>query len=337
MRTYKVGKRWYVDITLPGRGRIRQVGGATKREAEQHLARLQLEHSIVAEDETRPGQRITAIRLKPLVAEFLDEGRAYGKRSVDRDELALRHVVDFLGSPPVAQIRPKDIEDYKRHRCKSVSHRTVNLELSVLRHLLNRAIAWDYLVENPMRKVDFLKVPARDTRFLSAEEVQRLRLACPPHFLPVVELALNTGMRRGEILGLNWGDVDFGRKSIRLRETKNGSVRYVPMNERVQEVLADLRRRTKGSAVFLTALGKRHPLKDFRTVWESTLRRAGLPHTRFHDLRHTAASHMVMAGVPLVVVKEILGHKSFAMTLRYAHLSQEARMDGVQALHRALS
>ena len=175
-----------------------------------------------------------------------------------------------------------------------------------------------------MPRIRLAKEPEGRLRFLSEAEAVRLLTECrravthpvascrSPLLLAVVTVALNTGMRRGEILGLTWDRVDFARGVVLLEITKSGRRREVPMNRAVYDVLAPLARPEATGRVFGPGTGCR--------AFPNALERAQLGDFRFHDLRHTFASWLVMRGRPLKEAQELLGHATITMTMRYAHL-----------------
>lgn len=167
-------------------------------------------------------------------------------------------------------------------------------------------------------------------RYLTEEEISALLNACQPHLKPIVELALHTGMRRGELLSLKWEEIRNG--FIYLTETKSGKARQIPINARLEEVIMEVRRekQLKSQYVFCDSQGRRF----FEVKWSfaSACKKAGLEDFRFHDLRHTFASHLVMNGVGLKAVQELLGHADIKMTMRYAHLSQAHLKEAVAVL-----
>ncbi len=148
-------------------------------------------------------------------------------------------------------------------------------------------------------------------------------------------VALHTGMRRGELLRLTWDDVDLAQGFIHIRQTKSGERRTVPMNETVWGILSTLRMSQDIPWVFHGEEGRqyRHTHKTFLGV----CKRAKVSDFRFHDLRHTFASRLVMNGCPLATVSQLLGHKSILMTMRYAHLSPEHRMSAVRSLDKNMT
>jgi integrase len=179
-------------------------------------------------------------------------------------------------------------------------------------------------------EIELPKAPNGRTRYLTEHEIQKLLAACAAsrnqHLACMVTLAINTGMRKSEILNLTWErielDTDLGCNArITLYETKNGEPRGVPLNLAAGAALSALEPEAQ------KRIGRVFKRKDgldwgqIRTGFEKAVERAGLSNFRFHDLRHTAASHLAMRGRPLKEIQEILGHKSFSMTLRYAHLS----------------
>jgi integrase len=146
----------------------------------------------------------------------------------------------------------------------------------------------------------------------------------------MIIVALNTGMRLGEILSLTWDRVDFERGVITVERSKNDGVRHIPINKQLTEELEAVKLIATGKYVFSKSTGE--PFKDIKNGFWSTLRRSGIRKCRFHDLRHTFASHLVMNGTDITTVKELLGHKTISMTMRYAHLSKEHKQQAVDSL-----
>jgi len=182
-----------------------------------------------------------------------------------------------------------------------------------------------------VRKVKLLPKNNRRLRYLSKEECQKLIDACDPHLRPIVITALNTGMRKAEILNLRCDQVDLKHGFILLEITKNGERREIPINHTLRKTLMALPRCLDTPYVFFD-LRTGKPYKNIKRSFASTCKRAGIKDFRFHNLRHTFASHLVMAGVDLTTVKELLGHKTLTMTLRYAHLAPSHKIKAVNVL-----
>ncbi len=170
-------------------------------------------------------------------------------------------------------------------------------------------------------------------RFLMEDEIIRLLDACADHFRPIVETALFTGMRRGELFGLTWDMIVAGKIRLPGWLTKNGEPRNIPVSDRLDDVLTAQRRKNqmKSQHVFCNENGGR--VLDIRAAFQGACRRAGIENFNFHDLRHTFASHLVMRGRALKEVQELLGHKDIQMTMRYSHLAPEYLEAGVNSLN----
>jgi integrase len=211
--------------------------------------------------------------------------------------------------------------------------------MSVLRHIFSKAVEWEMLENNPFRKGSRLMFKENNhrLRFLSDAEVEALLKACDDlkahsyHLRPIVEVAILTGMRREEILGLKWEQIRNGL--IYLTKTKANKARQIPINDRLAGVFKELRQanQLKSEYVFCDAQGRR--FHEVKRSFATACRRAGLDDFRFHDLRHTFASHLVMKGVSLKAVQELLGHADLKMTMRYAHLSKEHLRDAMAVLN----
>jgi integrase len=213
------------------------------------------------------------------------------------------------------------------------------LLLATMKHMFTKAVEWDMVEEEALkkiRKVKFLEENNRRLRYLSIEECAGLVNACESHLRPIVITAMNTGMRRGEILSLTWDRVDLKHGFILLDRTKNGERREIPVNDTLRATLQGLTRRLDIPHVFFDPQAGK-PYQDVKRSFHTALRRAKIQDFHFHDLRHTFASHLVMAGVDLTTVKELLGHKSLKMTLRYSHLAPAHKMKAVNILDAALN
>ena len=185
------------------------------------------------------------------------------------------------------------------------------------------AIKWSDAKKNPAAQVSLLEEPPGRTRFLTIEECRLLIQSCAEHLKPIVITALNTGMRLNELLNLTWDRIHIENvidPYIELVVTKNNKNRFIPLNKDLINLLIILKSKNKDSEyVFLSIHGK--PLHSIRKPFQKTLQLAGILNFRFHDLRHTFASHFVMNDGDLLVLKDILGHSSMKMVERYTHLA----------------
>ena len=216
---------------------------------------------------------------------------------------------------------------------------TVNRFMATMSHMFTKAVEWGMVEEETLkriRKVKQLPENNKRLRYLSKEECQSLINSCGPHLRPVVITALNTGMRKGEILSLKWDNVDLKHGFILLEKTKNGDRRESPINETLRVTLDNRMRRLDVPYVFYNAETSK-PYQDVKKSFKTACRKTGIRDFTFHDLRHTFASHLVMAGVDLATVKELLVHKTLDMTLRYAHLAPSHKVKAVDLLDKTIN
>ena len=224
-------------------------------------------------------------------------------------------------------------------RGKRRSSASVVRYLAALSHTFTIAVKeWGWMEDNPMRKVTKPKESRGRVRFLSDDERTRVLKACHEsrnaYLYPVVVLALSTGMRQGEIMGLTWDDVDLNRGRAILHETKNDERRAVAITGHALELLKELSRVRRIDSNFLfPSKGNRRKSINLRAPWEAALREADIQDFRFHDLRHSAASYLAMNGASLAEIAEVLGHKTLQMVKRYAHLSEGHTASVVESMN----
>jgi len=246
-----------------------------------------------------------------------------------------------LGSLRLLDVTPARLVACRDRLAEAHAPATVNGYLAVLSHAFTvAATEWQWLEASPLERVRRLREPAGRGRCLTEDERQRLLAACeasPNRLLaPVVVLALSTGARKQELLGLTWADVDLRRVTVTFQHTKNRTRRTLPLTRRA---LADVQqlarvRRLDTPLLFPRADG-RQPI-DLRYAWAQALQAAGITDFRFHDLRHSAASYLAMSGASLVDIAAILGHQTLQMVQRYAHLAEGHTASVVARMNAAL-
>ncbi len=195
--------------------------------------------------------------------------------------------------------------------------------------MITKAIDWLMAEENPVKRVKLFKENNQRVRYLHEEELNRLLKNSSPSLHAIVLFAVNTGMRKGEIQNLKWADVNFQEGYIAIREAKNGGGRYVPLNQTVKDILLTIKKHPESPYVFCAKSGQPY---NFRKSFETAITNSGIFDFRFHDLRHTFASRLAMRGVDLNTIRELMGHKSLDMTLRYSHLSKDHKARAVSIL-----
>lgn len=209
---------------------------------------------------------------------------------------------------------------------------TADHHLKVLRHALNLAKDWDLIERNPLARIKLFNEDNRVENLLSEEQLKRLvKVLEEDDSRPVCLIAqflLCTGARRNEVLSARWEDIDLQKKHwlIPAQNSKSKRVRPVPLNDSALHVLGQLPTREKGGNLFINRQTGR-PYTDIAKVWQRLRLKAGLPHLRIHDLRHTFASLLVNGGRTLYEVQKILGHSSPIVTERYAHLSSQRMLE----------
>jgi len=280
------------------------------------------------------GRYRVSVRRSLTVAELVDRYIATivpSKKTGNRQAQQLGVWRDLVGQYDVDQLRPAHIASARDAIAQGRAPATVVRYLAALSHLFTIAIKdWQVIEANPVRLIMWPREPRGRVRFLSDDERDALIAACGRSrcglLTSVVMLALLTGMRRGEILGLRWKNVDLERKRLILTETKNNERRQVPLVGSAMVIIRTLAAssegyfRAPGAFVFASRLNPWKPLNIDRH-WPTAVKRAGIEDFRFHDLRHTAASYLAMTGATTNEIAEILGHKTLSMVKRYAHLT----------------
>lgn len=256
-------------------------------------------------------------------------------RTVIKDRCSFKRLSEFFEGHKLSEITPQKIADYKSQRREAgIRPATLARELELLRAALNIAVReWEWLEINPFWKVRIDQPKGHKERWVTLKEEESLLRDSPPWLRDIILFALNTGMRQDEILSLKWSQVDIPRRIVTLLETKNKEKRTIPFNQTASGLL-----RAKGKVrhisgyVFASKTGTKVHARNLLRAFYSAREKAGLKDVRFHDLRHTFATRLVQAGVDLYVVKELVGHKSLKMTMRYAHHYPESLRHGVDVL-----
>jgi len=295
------------------------------------------------------------------------ENQKCGQETLDRLDACFGE----FGAKKLTEITSFAIERWRSARLKAgIEKTTVNRDLQTLKPALNKAVEWKLLPANPLATIKPFKTDTVGSlRYLSAAEEQRLRAALvtrdeqrraardhanawrrerayrerpahgtyTDHLTPLVLLALNTGLRRGELFNLTWADVDLAgaRLTVQGYGTKSGQTRYVPLNAEAVDVLTTWKPATCEPTARVFPGDEGAALDTIKTAWGKLMATAAIAGFRFHDLRHTFASKLVMAGVDLNTVRELLGHADLKMTLRYAHLAPEHKAAAVAKLVQA--
>ena len=193
---------------------------------------------------------------------------------------------------------------------------------------------WEWCRENPVARVSIGKLHNEIDRWLTPEEEQALLKHLPPWFGEIVVFAINTGLRRDELFSLKWSEVDLFRKTILVLKTKNYEKRMIPMNRTVQNLLTERAKTASMSGVVFPDPKTGKKMIPNNVIWRINVaqEKAGIPHVRFHDFRHTFATRLIQRGADLYRVAKLLGHRDIRTTQRYAHHCTESLREGVGVL-----
>lgn len=312
---------------------------------------------------------------------FLDERylpwlETRNSKTASRTIKSIKSGFEELLDTQLSEIDAWKIEKWRaERRKKQVKPATINNYVNSLKGALSRAVEWGVIPSHDLHKVKALKVDNTIVRYLSIDEESRLRKSLRQrnnklklerdsgnkfrrqrgyellsdlnlceyvdHITPIVLLAMNTGLRKGELLSLTWSRVNLVNDFITVSAdtAKSGKSRHIPLNKEAKSVLVNWQKDVvtlnaqnpaPESYVFQGEEGK--PITDIKKAWANLLKQAEIEKFRFHDLRHHFASKLVMAGVDLNTVRELLGHGNLDMTLRYAHLAPEHKAAAVNLI-----
>ncbi len=322
---------YFVDYRVNGR-RVRKSVGKSKRIAE--LAHKDIELKLARNEmglEPKDGE------LNKLFTDYLEYIKTHlaptsqkRYRGIVENFKAYLRLFPFISK--TSQLSIKFFQDYQAHRKnEGAANKTINNELICLRAMFNLAIKWEYVRNNPTHNVAFLKEEVnKKPRFLSKEECKILLKNADEFLYPIFYTLLYTGMRKSELENLEWSDVDFERRKIKIRYkddwSPKSSEREIPINEGLYELLKDRKTKTQAKAcryVFHNDGQKIEP-NFLRNHLLPLTKQCGFGDvTKIHSLRHTFASHLVMSGVDLPTVKRLMGHADIETTMIYSHLADE--------------
>jgi site-specific recombinase XerD len=279
----------------------------------------------------------------PMVsfAELAQDALGYSKthkRSYRSDVVRMPRLLAAFRERDAATITPHDLERHLDQAAAESNWKpaTVNRYRALISLIFRLGIENGKIKENPARLVKHRLANNARTRWLAPEEETRLRAAIEPEHLPELDLALNTGLRRGEQYGLTWENVNLARCVLTIPRSKNGETRHVPLNRVALAALRELGKRGDGTGAVIRNL-QGEPLASQRHWFEPAVRKAKIQNFSWHCLRHTFASRLVMAGVDIRTVQELLGHKNIAMTVRYSHLTPKHTLAAVERLTECVS
>jgi len=328
VRPTKLGKpRFYLDYR-DAKGKRKQELDKTATCLEDALITLQ--NRVQREHDKLNG----VVRLKKNVG-FMEFAQSFlqdylmteREKSWKEESYRLNVCVGFFKNTPLRDISSQLIRKFKFDRlCAGNSKISVNRYRALLHKMFNIAIEEGYIQENPVSKVKrYSELENIRNRVLSEDEEHRLIAESSRRLEPILKVALNTGMRLGEILKLKWKNVDLEKEEIRVVEAKSGRSRKIPINSTLYSELIKLKSKEgKDYRVF--------PFKSIRTAFTNACERAGIEDFTFHDLRRTFGTRLLERGVDIVTISRLYGHSSVLVTQRYLHPKDELSREAVELL-----
>lgn len=329
VRQHANGK-WYAKFQICGvRKHLLCNGAKTKQQAKVIEARLMSELKEQLDGKApKIDKNITFKHLSQLYLSYSE----INNRSHNNATYYVNIIKGYFGENTEAhKIKPYHVEAFRDwlKTERKLKNSSINRYIEILSKMFNLGIDNEVLAINPVSKVKMLLEDNHKIRFLTKEEEIQLYKELPDYLIPIVTTALQTGMRRGEILSLEWSQVDFELGYIEVLKTKSGKARSIPISDKLRKTLMKLDRTSK--YVFVnpkTGL----PYVDIKKGYNKAVKDAGIKNLTFHDLRHTVATRMVEKGIDLLVVKDILGHSNIETTMRYAHPVPKRKLEAVESL-----
>lgn len=326
----------------------------------------QIEKTTQREQTKKRQQRLLRVFLDQQYGPWVIANRKTGADTLARIHA---HFSDSLDKE-LEQISAWNIEKWRSNRFKAgIKPSTVNRDMACLKAVLQKAVEWNVIEVNPLSKLKPSKIDKLPkSRYLTKQEEQRLKQALskrdtslkakrnsgnlwretrgynlyPIHkdidyvdyLEPIIILAMNTGLRKGEILSLEWRDINFPTKHLTVRgtNTKNSNTRHIPLNTVALKMLKQWKSQDKFNKYIFHA-GDGIKLANFKKSYRNLLKQARIENFTIHDLRHHFASKLVMSGVPLNTVRELLGHANLDTTIRYAHLAPDHKAEAVELIN----
>lgn len=323
MSLFKRGGVFWSYVWVDGVRHAKSTGTANRRKAEdidnQHKEELRLRNTLAP-------NLAPEMRFAELATRFLGEGSAKEWHK-DRLKLLLPYFADFH----IGKITKGAIRRYReeRHKQKPLTETTVNRDIECLRHILYWAVDEGIMLANPIARIRLERERRKKKPVLSLAEEAQLLAAAAPHLRDITLFALDTGMRRGEILAQTWDDVDFFRRllSVTHSKTPEGEAREIPLSERLLTLLSGHK---KDSGLIFTFEGK--PIFSLKTAWKAAIRRAEIRYIRFHYLRHTFNTRLLELSVPREVRMALLGHTFGDTHESYEHVELPLKREAIRKL-----
>ena len=325
MSLFKRGGVWWSYLYLDGVRHQSSTGTSNRRQAETIETKLKEELN---------NQRFQIVQADPhmtfgeLAARFIASGSVRPHHIYH-----LKFLLPFFSEVLVLRLTKSLADDFRRARQKgnpAIKDATINRDLSVLRHILYWAVDEQLIAANPLARLKMARERRTRRQVLSVAEEQMLLPAAKGHLYAMILMALDTGMRRGEVTSQRWEDIDLSRKLLAVTRSKTpeGESREIPLTGRLFHYLAE-HRLDQGLIVSY----KDAPVRIVKRSWSTALKTAGIRHVRFHDLRHTFNTRLMEAGVLQEVRMALMGHSSGSKVhATYTHIELPVKREAIRKL-----
>ena len=343
MGVYKRGNRWWVRHTIPGGKQIREPvkfkgvkpEDITERMAEDYLAILRSE---VIQGKYDNVANKKAIKFEQLVERYLEYVETYKTPpSYERDLTSSKHLLKFFRGKPIDKLTSWQIEKYLSARQKEntiygrpPAKASLNREIAMLRHMYNKSIDWGLVNNNPAKNIKLYKEKPKPLPVLTEDDFERLYNAASDSLKPILLVAVHTGMRRNEILNLKRSDLNLEQGYILIRETKNNEIRTVSISSELMVELRPICSRILDGDEYIFPGKDGQLIKSVKSSFGGAVKRSGIKHIRFHDLRHCFGTALSNSGVEIPTIQKIMGHKNISTTMRYLHPSPQREKEAVE-------
>lgn len=342
---------WYISyVDAKGKRRKKKVVAHTRRQALDALTAMKAK---VQREELLGVKEASDVSTADALKRFLNHQKTQvGAETLDRQTGIVKRLQNSLPKL-LKDIDRAAVNEYVAKRSEKVAPATVHKEIDVLKRALTLCVEWDLILQNVATRVTLPKLPEGRTVYLTPIQFRKALEEAPTWAREPIAFSAFTGMRRGEVVKLRWPDLDLVRCLSYLRDTKNGTMRVVPLNRVAMQVITGVALRLldkrghwteDGLTPKLTAILMKTDEPVFHGFTKENLSvatrrlfiRLGYEGASYHSLRHTAASWLAMQRVPLYDIGQILGHKTPKMTMRYAHLSPDYKANSISAIDQAL-
>ncbi len=325
----KKNGKWYCQFMIKGERVHKLLDGATDKISAKELEDAERFKIRQIQNGLREKE---SIKFKKLADLFLNYSKT-NKKDYKRDNAKVSLFLKEWGKDiSIEKITPDKIEKFKAKMTEKYSNAYVNRYLACLKTIFNLGIKNKLTMYNPMGSVKMLKEDNCKIRYLTADEEACLFEHLPEHLKPIVICALQTGLRKSNILNLRWElvDLEFGFIEILAQQNKGHKIIKIPISTKLAEVFNAM---PKISEYVFANPATGMPYKDITDGFTNACKKAGIKDFRFHDLRHTVATRLVSKGIDIRTVQEIMAHSSIVTTQRYMHPTPKRKVEAIEVLN----